>query len=179
MKRAEKTFFVENLASELAGAKSIVLVNFAGLNVASQQELKRRLKKVKAKMLVVKNTLFALAGAKAKIDKKALSDTVLTGQTALVMTEADPIAPLSVLVKFAKEFDTGGDYSVPDLKVGIIEGSFQNKESLIKLSNLPGRDALLRQLLANLMSNLYTLINTLQNPMQQLVYTLNTKTNSH
>ena len=54
MKKAEKPIFVENLAAELALAKSVVLINFAGLSVKSQQELKRRLVEVDAKMVVVK-----------------------------------------------------------------------------------------------------------------------------
>ena len=103
MKKQEKIFFVENLTEELRSAKSVVLINYAGLSVKAQQELKKRLKEVGARMLVVKNTLLKRAGEAAKVDKEILSDTVLTGQTALVIAEDDPIAPLGVLGKFAKE----------------------------------------------------------------------------
>jgi len=169
MKKQEKIFFVENLTEELKSAKSVVLVNYAGLNVKAQRELKARLKEVDAKMLVVKNTLLKRAGEAAKVDDQILSDTVLEGQTALIIAEDDPIAPLSVLGKFAKEFE------VPQLKVGIIDGSFQENEALVKLSNLPGRDALLGQVLATLMSPSYGLVGALNSNMQKLLYILKAK----
>lgn len=169
MKKSEKTIFVDNLVEELKSAKSVILINFAGLSVKSQRELKKRLKEAEARMLVVKNTLLKRAGAVAKVDEQILSDTVLQGQTALIIADADPIAPLSVLGKFASE------YQVPQLKVGIVEGSFQDTENLTKLATLPSRDALLGQLLGVLMSPMYSLTGTLNGNLQKLVYILDQK----
>lgn len=172
MKKSEKTIFVDNLTEELKNAKSVVLINFAGLSVKSQQELKVRLKGADARMVVVKNTLLKRAGIDAKIDEKVLADSVLQGQTALVLADNDPIAPLSVLGKFTKEFD------VPKLKVGVVEGSFQDTENLTRLSTLPGRDALLTQLLGTLMGPMYALSGTLNGNLQKLVYILDQKSKS-
>ena len=175
MKKQEKIFFVENLTEELRSAKSVVLINYAGLSVKAQQELKARLKEVGAKMLVVKNTLLKRAGEAAKVDTEILSDTVLTGQTALVIAENDPIAPLGVLGKFAKEFVSAAGDSVPQFKVGLVDGSFQDTEALKKLSALPGKDALLGQLLGALMSPSYGLVGTLNANMQKLLFVLTSK----
>lgn len=178
MKKLEKVTFVDNLVSELQKAKSVVLVNYAGLGVKAQQDLKAKLKEVGGRMLVVKNTLLKRAGQSAKIDKQSLageagkklfSDTVLSGQTALIVADNDPIAPVQVLGKFAKESET------PKFKVGIVDGMFQDSGSLFKLSTLPGRDVLLSQLLGSLMSNLYGLVGVLNAPMQKLIYVLNQK----
>ena len=166
---------MDNLTEELKSAKSVVLVNYAGLSVKNQQELKKRLKEVGAKMIVVKNTLLKRAGEAAKVDKEILSDTVLTGQTALVIGEDDPIAPLTALGKFAKEFDSGAGYSVPQLKVGIIDGAFQDSATLAKLSTLPGKDVLLGQLLGVLVAPSYGLVGTLKGNLEKLVYILTTK----
>lgn len=166
MKKAEKVLFTDNLTAELKVAKSFVLINYTGLTVASQQELKKRLKEVGAKMIVVKNTLLKRASEAAKIDKELLTDEVLSGQTALVISEGDPISFIQVLGKFTKEF------SVPQMKVGIIDGIFQDYETLAKLSTLPGRDALLSQLLGTLMSPSYGLVGTLNGNLQKLVYVL-------
>lgn len=166
MKKQEKIFFVDNLTEELKSAKSFVLVNFAGLSVKMQQELKRRLKDVGSRMLVVKNTLLKRAGERAKIDREILSDSVLSGQTALIIGEKDPIAYIQVLGNFAKEFD------VPTLKVGIVEGIFQTPEALLKLATLPGRDALLGQLLGTLMSPSHGLVGTLNGNLEKLVNVL-------
>lgn len=169
MKKAEKVFFVDNLTAELKTAKSIVLINYAGLSVKAQQELKRRLGEVGAKMIVVKNTLLKRAGTAAKVDASILKDTILTGQTALIVAEEDAIAPIQVLGSFTKEFE------VPQLKVGVVEGTFQDTESLARISTLPGRDGLLSQLLGTLMSPSYGLVGTLEANMQKLVYILKSK----
>lgn len=169
MKKAEKTIFVTNLTQELKGAKSVILINFAGLTVKSQRELKKRLKEVSARMVVVKNTLLKKAGEAAKVDKQILTDSVLEGQTALIISDEDPIAPLMVMGKFTKEFE------VPKFKVGIVEGAFQDTEALTKLSTLPGRDALLGQLLGTLMGPMYGLTGSLNGNLQKLVYILKTK----
>ena len=171
MKKAEKNIFVENLAKTLEGAISTILVDFSGLNVSAQQELKKRLKEVGATMTVVKNTLFKLAGSAAGLPKDVLEDSVLVGQTALVTTEggADPISPLFVLAKFAEEFE------VPQMKVGIVEGSFQDKDSLTTLSKLPGKNALFVQVLGVISAPSYGLVATLQSNLQKLLFILKSK----
>ncbi len=172
MKKAEKVLFVDNLKEELKGAKSLVLVNYAGLGVKAQQDLKSRLSEVGGKMIVVKNTLLKRAAEATGIDKEILKEEVLSGQTALVVGSDDPVAPIQVLGKFAKEFE------VPKFKVGVVDGSFQDSKSLSKISNLPGRDALLGQVLGSLMGLEYGLTATLQGNLQKLVYILDQKSKS-
>lgn len=169
MKKAEKQFFVDNLTEELKTAKSVVLINYAGLTVKAQQELKKRLKEVEAKMVVVKNTLLKRAAENAKLDKELINETILTGQTALVIATKDPISPLQVLGKFTKEFE------VLKFKVGVIDNIFQDEEALTKISALPGRDALMGQLLGSLLASQYGLVGTLNANMQKLIYILKTK----
>lgn len=172
MKKAEKQLFVENLTKELKDAKSVVLVNYSGMGVKAQQDLKAKLGEVDAKMVVVKNTLLKKAGEDAKIDAGLIEDEVLTGQNALIIANGDPIAPLSVLGKFAKEFE------IPHFRVGVVEGSFQDEASLIRLSSLPGKDALLSQVLGSLMSPLYGLTGSLGGNLGKLVYVLDQKAKS-
>lgn len=166
MKKAEKVFFVDNLKAELKDAKSVVLVNYAGLAVKPQQELKSRLSEVGGKMVVVKNTLLSRAAETAGFAAKDLEGDILKGQTALIIATDDPVAPIQILGKFAKEFE------VPKFKVGVVEGSFQDTASLGKLSTLPGRDALLGQVLGTLMGPNYGLVGTLNGNLQKLVYVL-------
>jgi len=172
MLKAEKALFVDNLKEELKEAKSLVLVNYSGLGVKAQQDLKSRLKEVGGKMVVVKNTLLKRAGEIAGLDKEVLKDEVLSGQTALIIATNDPIAPIQVLGKFAKEA------SVPKFKVGIVDGSFQDSQALSQISNLPGRDTLLGQVLGSLMGLEYGLTATLQGNLQKLVYILDQKSKS-
>lgn len=172
MNKQQKVKLVEDLATELKNAKSIVLINYSGLSVKAQQDLKKRLKEADSRMLVIKNTLLKRAGSQSGISDKVLTDTVLSGQTALVIGTGDPIAPIQVLGKFAKEAD------VPKFKMGVIEGSFQDTDMLTKLANLPGRDALLGQILGSLMSLNYGLVGALNGNLQKLVYVLDQKAKS-
>lgn len=173
MKKAEKPLFVENLKEELKAATAMVLVDFQGLSVKLQQELKKRLKTQGARLTVVKNTLFKIASEKADMPENLRSDSVLSGPTALVITEGDPIAPLQILAKFASEFE------IPKFKVGVVEGKFQDKESLISLSKLPSKNILLGQTVGSISSPLYGVVFTLQSNLQKLVFILKTKSESN
>src|SRR3989304_3088605 len=167
MKKADKTIFVQNLTEELKGASSIVLVDYTGLTVKAQQELKKRLREVGARLAIVKNTLFRLAGTNAKVSEDTLTDSVLTGPTALVITKGDPIAPIQILGKFAQEFE------LPQLKVGVVDGKFQDKESLFVLSKLPSKEILLGQAIGTIASPLYGIVGVLQGNLKKLVFILN------
>ncbi len=169
MLKAEKVTLVDNLIAELKDAKSLVLVNYTGLNVKAQQELKKRLKEVGGRMIVVKNTLLKRAFASAKIDDKMATDEILSGQTAIVLADEDPLAPIQVLGKFAKEQE------LPKFKVGIVDGTFQDDQALVTLSTLPGRDVLLGQVLGALIAPQYGLVGALQGNLQKLLFILKQK----
>lgn len=166
MNRTNKSDLIKGLAPELKKATSIVFVNFAGLSVGLQQKLKLQLKAIGSDMTVVKNTLIKLAGKEAGLAEEALTDEVLSGQTALIMTQSDAVAPIQVLGKFVKE------NQVPQFKVGIIDGAFQGKEALLKISTLPTKEVLYSQVVGSLMSPMYGLVGTLNGNMQKLLYIL-------
>lgn len=169
MKKAQKQDVVKKLVPDLAAAKSVVFVDFAGMNIKLQQDLKKKLKTAGARMFVAKNTLIRRAGEEVKLPSEALSDTVLVGQTAIVTASEDAVSPIAALGKFIKEFE------VPKFKVGVVEGTFTDTEALVRLSKLPGRDILLGQVLGTLMAPSYGLVNTLQGNTQKLLYILNSK----
>jgi ribosomal protein L10 len=131
-----------------------------------QQDLRKRLKEVNAKIFVVKNTLLKLAGKAAKVSKDVLSETVLTGPIAVIIAEEDPIVPLQILGKFAKEFD------LPRMKVGIIDGAFQDMDNLITLSNLPDKEVLFAQTVGTIAQPIYGIVGVLNANMQKLIYVL-------
>lgn len=160
---------VEKLEKQLAKTKSVVLVDFAGMNVKAQQELKNRLKAAGASMNVVKNTLFRLAANKASLPKGVAEDEVLSGQTAAIISEEDPVSPIQVLGKFLSEFE------LPSLKVGVVEGEFTDKDGLLTLSKLPGRDVLAGQVVGAIAAPMYGFVGVLNANMQKLIYILKQK----
>ena len=166
MKKTEKTILIQNLSEELKSAKSTILVDYSGLSVGNQQELKKRLKEVDAKMIVVKNTLFKLAGKGVKLPEEVVAGPVLSGQTALILAKDDPVSPLKVLADFAKEFE------VIKMKVGIVEGAFQDQEELASLSKLSGKDALQLQVLGGLAAPVYGMVGVLNANINKLILIL-------
>ncbi len=169
MLKPEKTQLIKDITKELSDAQTIVFVDYTGLNMGSQQELKKRLKEIGARMIVVKNTILRIAGTEAKLDDQALTDSVLSGQTAVILSSTDPVAPIQVIGKFAKEFE------LPKFKVGIVEGVFQDTVNLGKLSKLPGKEVLYAQVVGSMASPMYGLVYSLNANMQKLVYILDQK----
>lgn len=171
MNKQQKIELVENLTNDLKDAKAVVLVDYMGLTVKLQQDLKKELRAVGAEMSVVKNTLFRLAAKNINAPNE-MTDTVMEGPSALIIAKVDPIAPLQVLAKFAKTAE------LPQFKVGIIEGSFHDKAGLTKLSTLPSREVLLGQAVGTIGAPLYGILSTLQGNIQKLLYILNAKANA-
>lgn len=169
MLKKDKRVLVKDLGVKLQDAKSVILVNYAGLNVKAQQELKARLSEVDAQMIVVKNTLLKIAAGEAKLDKEAFSESILQGQTALIIANGDSVAPIQVLGKFTKEFE------LPKFKVGIVDGNFSDEASLLRISTLPSKNVLYSQLVGSLVSPMYGLTGTLEGNLQKLVYILKMK----
>jgi large subunit ribosomal protein L10 len=169
MKKLEKVKLVESLAYDLKSAKSISFVDFAKMNVKTQTSLKNELKKVKARLLIVKNTLLKRAGKVASLPEESLSDSLLSGQTAIILGTDDPVAPIQVLGKFLKTSD------IPQPKSAVVEGSFQTKEEVMAISALPGKLELLGQVISSIQSPIYALTATLEANLQKLVWVLQAK----
>ncbi len=157
---------VQKLAEMISKAKSVVFVDYTGLTVKTQQALKKALKESGGEMLVAKNTLIQLAMDQAQIAKGLPQGESLQGQTALIFADADPVAPIQVLGKFA------GEFSLPKMKIAIVEGIFQDHDNLVKISNLPSKSTLLGQALGSISSPLYGLVGTLQGNLQKLIFIL-------
>lgn len=96
----EKQQAVDELAGRISDSEVGILIDYKGINVEQDTELRRALAGNEIEYNVVKNTLLKLAADKAGIDGL---DGFLKGSTSLA-TSADPIAPFAVLKKFSKQF---------------------------------------------------------------------------
>lgn len=160
---------VKSLTGELQEAKSFILVDFAKMGIKAQLDLKKKLKTGKSKMLVAKNTLLKIAINEAKLPKELTDDAILSGQTALIMGTEDPVSPIQAFGKFMSEAEVG------QFKAGYLDGSFQDKESLVVISKLPSKEVLVGQVVGGIASPMYTLVSNLQANMQTLIGILSAK----
>lgn len=159
---------VRKIKDSLENAKSIILVDYKGLTVQEDTELRRKFRNNNVDYFVCKNTLLRLATRDLKI--KGV-DECLSGPTAVTVSKDDEIIPAKLIAGFAKELPEGRN--LPKFKVGIIDNKLINIEDLNKIVTLPSKQELLVMLVGGLNSPILRLVFTLNSILQKLVIVLN------
>lgn len=132
----QKQQIVKELSEKLKNAKSVVLVDYKGINVADDTKLRADLRAEGIDYSVVKNTLLTFACKEANCE-----DLIphLTGTTAIAMSD-DEVAPARILDKYASKNKTAFN-----LKAGRINGEFFDAAKLSAIASLPSREGLIAQ----------------------------------
>ena len=138
MKLDEKKKITEDLQSRFSKSKVVIVTDYKGLDVASMNDLRRKLREVDVEYMVAKNTL--LRRASEDNDVKLVQDC-FTGPTAIAISYSDPVAPAKVLSKFSE------DNKKLEIKGGVLEGKVLDPTGILALAKLPAKEVLLSQLL--------------------------------
>jgi large subunit ribosomal protein L10 len=167
MERAEKEEIISELNQSMSRAQVTVCADARGLTVAQVTQLRKQLRASGAVAQVVKNTLGALAAKKACADAPA-SDVekmvaLFTGPSFVVFSDKDPVAPVKVLVEYAKKNDK------LKLKGAWLDGACLGPAEVDALSKLPGKNETIAKLLALLNTPATQLLRVLQAPSEQMV----------
>lgn len=154
----EKQQLVANLTEKLNAAKSGVVVNYEGINVADDTLLRRKLREAGVEYAVVKNTLLGRAA-----DNAGYGDlkSVLEGTTALATCAEDELAAAKVLCEYAEKNDKF------QIKAGFFEGKVISAETVKELSKVPPREVLLAMFLGGLNSTIAGLARALNAVVEQ------------
>ena len=112
---------VAELIEALKGATTGVLVDYRGLNVEEDTNLRNKLREANVKYFVIKNTLLLRAAKELGLD--ALEEA-LHGPTAIAVSSEDAVAPAKVLADFAKENDK------LELKAGFMDGAVMSLDEI-------------------------------------------------
>ena len=143
---------VQEISEHIKDAQSVVVVNYRGLTVAEDTELRKQMREAGVVYKVYKNTLvnFAIKGT----EFESLSET-LEGPNALAISTTDATAPARILAKIAK--------TAPALEIkgGLLEGEYLDQAGVIALGELPPKEVLLAQVAS-----------CFQAPIQRLAYVL-------
>ena len=143
---------VDEISETIKGAQSLVVVDYRGLTVAEDTQLRKKLREAGVSYKVYKNTLVnrAIAGT----EFESLKD-VLEGPNAFAVSADDATAPARVLAEFAK--------TAPNLeiKAGVVEGTFYDADGMKAISSIPSREVLLSKLLGGLQSPITNLARVL------------------
>ena len=134
---------VEVIKAKISSAKSVVLVNYSGLTVAEDTELRNAFRKANVEYKVLKNTLVRRAFNELGVDS---FDADLNGTTAVAFG-ADEVGASKIVVENAKKLD-----NKISAKSAYVNGEYVDKKGVESLAAIPSKDALY-SMLAGTLSN--------------------------
>ncbi len=158
MNRTEKQKTVEQLHQVFSESTAVLLINFSGIGVAQETELRRGVTKT-GRYQVVKNTLALRA---AKETPLAELTEHFQGPTAIAFTREDPAGLAKSLKAFLK------DHPQMSFKAAVLDRQTLSAEQVSALAELPGREELLAKLVALMQAPLTSLAGALQSPLRAL-----------
>ena len=120
---------VAEISELLNGAASAVVVDYRGLTVAQDTELRKQLREAGVAYKVYKNTMIKRAAEGT--DFAALDDAT---------------APARILAEFAKKADK------LEIKAGVVEGTYYDQKGMQVIATIPSREVLLGKLLGSIQS---------------------------
>ena len=134
---------VDEIAAYLDGAKAAVVVDYRGLTVEQDTQLRKQLREAGVVYKVYKNTLINLAVKDTPFEELTKN---LQGPTAIAISKDDATAPARVLYNFAKTADK------LQLKAGIVDGTYYDEKGIQVIATIPSRDELLSKFLGSIQS---------------------------
>ena len=134
---------VDEIKELLDGAKTAVVVDYRGLTVEQDTNLRRELREAGVVYKVYKNTMINFA-----IEGTEFADLAqnLEGPTAIAICKEDATAAARVLCKFAK------DAEALEIKGGVIDGTYYDAAGVKAISSIPSKEVLLGKLLGSIQS---------------------------
>ena len=149
---------VQAIADDIKDAQSVVLVDYRGLTVAQDTELRQQLREAGVIYKVCKNTMMKRAFEGTEF---AGLEEYLEGPSALVVSKDDATAPARIICKFAKTAEA------LEVKAGVVEGNVYDAAGINELSKVPSREELLSKLLGSLQSPITNLARVLNQIAEQ------------
>ena len=149
----EKKQIVAAIAEQFKTAVSGVFVDYCGLTVEEDTQLRNKLREAGVEYKVIKNTLTARAAK--EVGFEAL-EPILNGPTSLAISMTDEVAPAKVIAEFAKTHEQ------LEIKAGFLDGKVLALDEVKTLAATPNRETLLAKLLGSLNAPISNLARTLQ-----------------
>ena len=154
-KIAEKQPVVQEIASLFDGAKGAVAVDYRGLTVAQDTELRKNLRKAGIAYKVYKNTMVRIAAKGTAFEGL---DPYLEGPTAIAVSKEEETDPERKLNKFIKANKANEKL---EMKGGVVEGTVYDAAGMAVVATIPGREELLARLFGSMKSPLSNLARVL------------------
>lgn len=143
---------VEEIAASIKDAQGVVLVDYRGLTVEQDTELRKQLREAGITYKVYKNTMMNFAFKGTEFEALA---PYLEGPNAIAISKEDATAPARILSNFAK------NAPALELKAGVVEGNLYDTAGIQALAKVPSREELLSKLLGSMQSPISNLARVL------------------
>jgi len=150
---------VENFTQLINDAEATISINYTGLTVSQQQELRDELRKSGAQFRVIKNTLFKIA---TKNSGNEELNELINGPTALIATKEDVVSPARIIFKFLKD----NEDSI-QINNGHYFGNIVESEYIKDISKIPTREVLLAQISGQLIGQISNFMNLSKNSISK------------
>lgn len=151
--RAAKREIVDGIKDKIQKSTSFVIIDYKGLTVAEDTQLRNEFRQAQVEYKVLKNTLVKIA-----LNELGYTDfdEALNGPTAIAFSYADAIAPAKVAVSNIKKLNK------MQVKCGMLDKKYVDEATVQALSKVPNKETLLAMLLS-----------VLQAPVRGLAVALN------
>lgn len=143
---SEKQAIVAELTEKLQNAAAGVIVDYKGITVAEDTELRAKMRENGVDYFVMKNTLSRFAVKNAGLDE--LCD-VLKGTTSIALCQGDPVAAAKVVSEFSKKLAAQEKFTV---KAGFVDGKVIDAAGVKALADLPSKEVLVATVLGTLIA---------------------------
>ena len=141
---SEKQAIVAQLTEKIQKAQAGVIVDYKGITVEEDTALRKDCRESGIDYAVVKNTLLRFAFNNTGLNDL---DDLLNGTTSLATSAGDPIAPMRVVNKYAKQLN--GKFNI---KGGFMDGKVLSLDEIMALAELPSKDVLQAQALGMMLA---------------------------
>ena len=138
---------VAAMSEQIKGASAGIFVDYKGITVDQDTQLRNQFREAGVHYTVVKNTLTRLAARENGFD----FDEVLNGTTSFAVTDGDPIAPARIVSQFAKQ------NKILTIKGGFVEGKVVSVDELNAFGELTSKNDLVAQVLGTLLAPISSL----------------------
>ena len=134
---------VEEIKAKISAAKSLVIIDYMGLNVAEDTAFRKEMRNAGVDYQVLKNRLV----------KRAFNDLgytcfdeALNGPTAVAFSDSDAVMPAKVVVDNIKKLNK------MKTKGGMVEGEFMDESGIKAVASIPSKEVLIAKMLGSMQS---------------------------
>ena len=145
---SEKKQIVEELTEKLK-CQSGVFVNYSGITVTEDTEMRVKMRAADVDYAVIKNTLMRFAIKNVGFEEL---DPILNGTTSLAVSKDDPIAPARIIKEYADKL-----HNYFEIKGGFMDGKILSVDEVNAIASIPPLPLLQAQLLGTMLAPIASL----------------------